>query len=71
MSNQPNLIKLEELQQFKETHRILYASDSNQSKRLFLYLNNSMAVEVDGEIVWRGMQPYAAVEAFNKNYETI
>jgi len=49
----------------EEEPEVLYASSSRENKRLICKLKGNFEVRVGGEVVWSGMQPYSAVEAYN------
>ena len=63
-------IKLEDLQSWiNDEQLILFASSSNGSngqKSLYATMGGSYQVHHRGERVWEGMQPFDAVEKYNK-----
>lgn len=61
-------IKLEELQEWMEEEKLfLYASSSKEQKRLYANVAKSgFEVHHKGEVVWRGTQPFSAVEKYNE-----
>ena len=58
-------ITLAELQEWYLDQEVLFASSSRERKRLVCTLNGGYIVRVAGNIVWQGVQPFAAVEAYN------
>ncbi len=63
--NSPHTIKLEELQQFVEIEYKTYASSTRERKSLLVTLQGTYLVIVAGETIHKGIQPLAAVEAYN------
>lgn len=62
---EPHKIDLEGLQAWKEEATLIFASSSRGQKRLYCTLNGTFQLEYKGEIIWQGIQPYNAVEAYN------
>lgn len=58
-------VELPELQKWMQTEEVIFASSSRERKRLIATLNGTLKVVVVGEVVWQGMQPFSAVEAYN------
>lgn len=58
-------VTLEEFQDWYAKEDVLFASSSRERKRLVCSLNGTIKVLVAGKVVWQGIQPYAAVEAYN------
>jgi hypothetical protein len=58
-------IKLEEFQQFLSEEEVLYASSARENKRLYVALNGNIRVMAHGRTIYKGVQPYPAVEAYN------
>ena len=61
----PHTIELQELQKWVSETEVLFTSSSREAKRLTTTLNGGLRVIVGKEIVWQGIQPYSAVEAYN------
>ena len=59
-------LKVNDLLEWKEKEKVLYASSSKESKRLFANLNGGFEIEVKGEVIWQGIQAYSAVEKYNE-----
>lgn len=62
---EPHKIELDGLQAWKAEAKLLYASSSAEPKRLYCTLNGTFELEYKGQIIWQGIQPFAAVEAYN------
>lgn len=58
-------ISVGELQDWLTKEEVVFASSSRERKRLVCSLNGGMKVLVAGQIVWQGIQPFSAVEAYN------
>jgi hypothetical protein len=58
-------IEFEELQKWYESEEVTFASSTRERKRLTCTLKGTFIVRVAGNIVWQGVQPFAAVEAYN------
>jgi len=58
-------VDLAKFQDWKNKHRLLYSFDKKRNVRLWVYLTGNIAVEKDGKLIHQGVQPFAAVEAFN------
>jgi hypothetical protein len=65
MKTKHHTIELKELQDWVSSEEFLFASSSRERKRLTCTANGTLIVRVAGIIVWRGMQPFAAVETYN------
>jgi len=61
-----NELNVNDLLEWREKQKLMYATDSRKNKRLLLNLNGGFEIEVKGEIVWQGVQAYSAVEAYNE-----
>lgn len=59
-------IEVSELQKWVETEEVTFASSTRERKRLVSTVQGGLKVIVAGQIVWQGIQPYSAVEAYNK-----
>lgn len=59
-------LNVSDLQEWIAKQRVMYARCSKGEKTLYCTLNGSFEVEYKGEIIWQGMQQFAAVEAFNE-----
>lgn len=59
-------INLEELREWQQEQKFLYASSSSEKKRLYVTLRGSYEVWKDGKKVLETMQPYSAVEKYNE-----
>lgn len=62
-NRKPHQIELSELQNWLLENKALYASDGN--KRLLVNMSGGFEITVKNEVVWEGMQPFAAVEKYN------
>ena len=58
-------IELSDLQKWIETEDVTFASSTRERKRLVATLNGGLKVIVACTVVWEGMQPFSAVEAYN------
>ena len=58
-------LELADLQKWLITAKMLYASDGN-GKKLYVNSMGGFDIEVNGEIVWQGIQPYLAIEKYNE-----
>jgi hypothetical protein len=58
-------INLEDLQKWYESEEVTYASSTRERKSLTCTLKGNFIVRVAGSIVWQGVQPFSAVEAYN------
>jgi hypothetical protein len=58
-------ISLEDLQQWIAETDVTYANSHRERKRLVCDLRGNLKVLVAGKIVWQGMQPFDAVDAYN------
>jgi len=58
-------IELADLQKWIETEYVTFASSTRERKRLVATFNGGLKVIVAGVVVWEGMQPFSAVEAYN------
>ena len=65
MKQKYHTIELKDLQEWIETEDITFASSTRERKRLVTTLNGGLKVIVAGTVVWEGMQPFSAVEAYN------
>lgn len=61
----PHEIEFEELQKWYESEEVTFASSTRERKRLSCTLKGNFIVRVAGDIKWQGVQPFAAVEAYN------
>lgn len=62
-------LNITDFQDWLRVERVMYASESNAGKlkRMFVYVGSSnIEIEVNGEVVWKGMQPYPAIEKYNE-----
>ena len=60
-------LNVNDLLEWKAKQRIMYASDSRSTKKLFLNLNGGFELEVKGKVIWQGIQAYSAVEKYNES----
>jgi hypothetical protein len=58
-------LDVKKFQVWKSEERVMYAYDGTRKVVLYCYLNGNMTVEKNGKIIWKGMQPFSAVEEFN------
>jgi superfamily II DNA or RNA helicase len=58
-------IELAELQKSLEEECLTLASSRRERKMLVANLNGGLKVIVNGKVVWEGVHPYYAVEAYN------
>ena len=58
-------IELTELQGWLETEDVTFASSYRERKSLVATLNGGLKVIVAGKVIWEGIQPFNAVEAYN------
>lgn len=58
-------IELQELIKWHEETVSTFAYSSRERKSLVCSLKGGFRVIVNGEVVWEGMQPFSAVEAYN------
>jgi len=58
-------IELKDLQEWITTEDVTFASSTRERKKLVATLNGGLKVIVAGKIVWEGIQPFSAVEAYN------
>ena len=61
----PHEIDLESLYSWLEEETVMFASSTRERKRLECTLNGTLIVKVAGVAVWRGTQPFEAVERYN------
>ena len=61
----PHEVTLTEFQDWHSKEEVLFASSSRENKRLYCSLNGNIKILVAGEVVWQGIQPFSAVEAYN------
>lgn len=61
----PHEIDFRAFQSWLEDAEIEFASSTREYKSLRVSTKGNMIVRVAGMIVWQGIQPYAAVEAYN------
>jgi hypothetical protein len=59
------LLNVNDLLEWKEKQKLVYAFDSRRNKKLILNLNGGFEIEVNGEIIWQGIQAFSAVEKYN------
>jgi len=59
-------IEVSELQKWLETEEVTFASSTRERKRLVSTVQGGLKVIVAGQTVWQGIQPYTAVEVYNK-----
>jgi hypothetical protein len=60
-----NGIKLSEFLHYLNEEDVTFASSTRERKRLTVNFRGGITVTVAGKIIWQGMQPFAAVEAYN------
>lgn len=60
-----HIIKYEDFSTWINETRIVYASASNSKKKLVASVFGNYEVLVNEEIIWRGTQPFRAVEEYN------
>jgi hypothetical protein len=58
-------IDLEGLVSWLNETDVTFASSTRERKRLTANLRGGLTITVAGKIVWQGIQPFAAVEAYN------
>jgi len=58
-------IEFSEFQKWFETVEITYANSTRERKSLSCTLKGNFIVRVYKDIVWQGVQPYSALEAYN------
>lgn len=58
-------IDLEGLQSWYEENEATFASSTRERKRLTCTLKGTFKLYVNNTVVWQGIQPFAAVEAYN------
>jgi len=58
-------IELKDLQKWLEEEEFTFASSTRERKRLVITTNGGLRLYVRGNIVWEGIQPFAAVEKYN------
>ena len=61
----PHTVSLEDLQEWKQEAKIMFASSSREPKRLYCKLNGTFQLEYRNQIIWEGTEPHNAVEAYN------
>ncbi len=59
-------IDLDGLIEWKSEAKLLFASSTKERKKLYCTLNGTFQLEVNGKIIWQGIQCYSAVEEYNK-----
>ena len=59
-------IDIEELSEWQQEQKVLFASSSKEQKRLYVTLRGSYEVYHKGEKVLETMQPFLAVEKYNE-----
>lgn len=59
-------LDVSDLLDYVYSEKMLYASDTSRKLRLYVTLTGQYQVEKDGEIVFKTMQPYEAVENYNE-----
>lgn len=65
MKTKHHEVTLKEFQDWYANQDVLFASSSRERKRLVCSLNGVIKVIVAGKIVWQGIQPFSAIEAYN------
>jgi predicted Rdx family selenoprotein len=70
MKSKHHVIRLEDLQEWLAAEELTFASSTRERKRLVCTTKGTLKVYVAGSLVWQGMQPYSAVEAYNAITET-
>lgn len=63
INRKPKILELSDLQEWLLTTELLYARDGN--KKLVTIPLGGFRIYQAGEMVWQGIQPYAAVEKYN------
>lgn len=59
-------VSVEALQAWKDETKVLFASSSRENKKLYATLDGGFEIHHNGEKVYGCIQPFAAVEAYNK-----
>ena len=61
-------ITLSQLQEFMAETKVLFArvNGALDGKSMHIDLRGNIIITYKGEVVWKGMQPYSAVEEYNK-----
>jgi len=65
----PHVVELDELIKWMNEEEVIFASSTRERKRLSCSLRGGFKVTIAGRTVWQGMQPFAAVEAYNNIIE--
>lgn len=65
MYKKPFNVNFNDFQKWISELKTMYCSDSNTQLRMFVCFNGTIQIEHKGEIVWQGMQPFAAAERYN------
>lgn len=59
-------IDLEGFQSWLDEAELLFAFSTRERKKLVVSAKGNIMVKVNDKVVWRGVQPYSAVEEYNK-----
>lgn len=62
---EPHKIELKDFQDWLEIQGVTFASSTRERKSLVATLNGELKVIVAGVVVWSGVQPFNAVNAYN------